>query len=295
MRVAFQGEPGAFGEEAILAYFDPAGVETVPCRSFKDVFQAVHQGEVGAGLVPVENSFTGSINEVYDLLRRSPLRVFGEVNLPVGHCLMGLPGETLDAIVRVYSHPQALYQCAEYIERLGAEPVATYDTAGSARMVRERGLRGTGAVAGPRAAQLYGLEILARDIQTLRGNCTRFYVVAPEGQGEAIRAAAGGTLRPAADGTVPTFKTAIIIATEHSPGALYRCLEVLARRGINMTRLESRPSQDQPWQYLFFIDCDGRVGDPAFDLALEELRGRTSFFHILGSFPADLVDEKRPS
>src|SRR5947207_8363100 len=183
IRVAFQGERGAFGDEAVLSYF---GKQTsfapapLPYRSFADVFRAVATGEVEYGLVPVENSQAGSINDVYDLLRQHDLFVIGELGHPVNHCLLCLPGQQLSAIKRVISHPQALAQSDAYLRELGVEIVATYDTAGSAKMIREENLTGVAAVAGYGAAELYQLEILARSIQTIKDNYTRFIALGRE-------------------------------------------------------------------------------------------------------------------
>src|SRR5437016_12802890 len=179
INVAFQGERGAFGDEAVRTFFG-SQAQPIPFRSFGDVFRAVARGEVEAGLVPVENSQAGSINEVYDLLRQHDLFVVGEIGHPVNHCLLCLPGQLISDITRVISHPQALAQCDEYLRELNVEVVATYDTAGSAKMVREENLTGVAAIAGAAAAELYELEILARNIQTIKDNYTRFIVLGRE-------------------------------------------------------------------------------------------------------------------
>src|SRR5205085_3827271 len=186
--VAFQGERGAFSDEAVRRYFGKQS-EPFPCRTFSDVLRAVAAGEVNYGLVPVENSQAGSINDVYDLLRQHDLFVIGEISHPVNHCLLCLPGQQLGDIKRVISHPQALAQSDVYLRELGVEIVATYDTAGSARMIREENLSGVAAVAGAGAAELYELEILARNIQTIKDNYTRCIALgrepAPRRDGEA--------------------------------------------------------------------------------------------------------------
>src|SRR6266849_10981965 len=176
INVAFQGERGAFGDEAVKAFFG-SQAQPLPYRSFADVFRAVATGEVEAGLVPVENSQAGSINEVYDLLRQYDLFVTGEIGYPVNHCLLCLPGQQLSDIKRVISHPQALAQSDAYLRELNVEVVATYDTAGSAKMVHEENLVGGAAIAGAGAAELYELEILAQSIQTIKDNYTRFIVL----------------------------------------------------------------------------------------------------------------------
>jgi prephenate dehydratase len=265
--VAFQGERGAFGDEAVRAYFG-SQAQPLPCRSFADVFRAVATGEVEAGLVPVENSQAGSINEVYDLLRQYDLFVTGEISHPVNHCLLCLPGQQLNDIKRVISHPQALAQCDVYLRELNVEVVATYDTAGSARMVREENLAGVAAIAGAGAAELYELEIVARSIQTIKGNYTRFVVLgrepAPRRAGEA--------------------KTMLVMATAHQPGSLHKCLGVLAANQINLLKLESRPSRQRIWEYVFYLDFEGHRDDPLVSTALADLAGNTTFCKVLGSF-----------
>jgi prephenate dehydratase/chorismate mutase/prephenate dehydratase len=267
INVAFQGERGAFGDEAVRAYFG-SQAQPVPCRSFADVFRAVATGDVEAGLVPVENSQAGSINEVYDLLRQYDLFVTGEIGHPVNHCLLCLPGQQLSDIKRVISHPQALAQCDIYLRELNVEVVATYDTAGSAKMVREENLMGVAAIAGAGAAELYELEILAQSIQTIKDNYTRFIVLgrepAPRHAGEA--------------------KTMLVMATAHQPGSLHKCLGVLAAKQINLLKLESRPSRQRIWEYVFYLDFEGHRDDSAVSTALADLASYTTFCKVLGSF-----------
>jgi len=265
--VAFQGERGAFGDEAVIAYFGKKA-EPLPYRSFSDVFQAVAAGKVEYGLVPVENSQAGSINDVYDLLRQHDLFVIGEISHPVNQCLLCLPGQQLSDIKRVISHPQALAQCDDYLRELNVEIVATYDTAGSAKMVREENLKGVGAIAGGGAAELYELEILARNIQTIKDNYTRFVVL---GREPALRC----------EGLA---KTMLVMATAHQPGSLHRCLGVLAAKSINLLKLESRPSRQAVWEYVFYLDFEGHRDDSTVRSALAELAGYTTFCKVLGSF-----------
>ncbi len=266
-RVAFQGEPGAYGEDAVARFF---GVQAtaVPCRAFKEVFERTEKGSVNFGVVPVENSWAGSINDTYDLLRYHRVKVYGEINLRIRHCLLALPGQTMSDIKQVYSHPQALAQCADFIEKHQLEAVPVYDTAGGARMIKEKEAKRSAAIASQRASELYGLAILASDIQTVDHNYTKFYVIAT---------------KPAPYS--PNSKTTMIMAVPNSPGALYRCLGVLAERNINLTKLESRPRRDKPWEYLFYVDCEGHVQDPALREAVAELKKATTYLKILGSFP----------
>ncbi len=267
INVAFQGERGAFGDEAVRAYFG-SQAQPIPFRSFADVFRAVATGDVEAGLVPVENSQAGSINEVYDLLRQYDLFVTGEIGHPVNHCLLCLPGQQLSDIKRVISHPQALAQCDVYLRDLNVEVVATYDTAGSAKMVREENLIGVAAIAGAGAAELYELAILAQSIQTIKDNYTRFIVLgrepAPRSTGEA--------------------KTMLVMATAHQPGSLHKCLGVLAANQINLLKLESRPSRQRIWEYVFYLDFEGHRDDSAVSTALADLASYTTFCKVLGSF-----------
>jgi prephenate dehydratase len=273
----FQGEPGAFGEEAVRSYCShdiTITPEPLPYRSFADVFRAVATGEVEYGMVPVENSQAGSINEVYDLLRQHDLFVIGEIGHPVNHCLLCLPGQQINDITRVISHPQALAQSDAFLRSLGTgsengiEIVATYDTAGSAKMIREQELTGVAAVAGIRAAELYGLEVLASGIQTIKDNFTRFIVISREP-------------KPRQPGDA---KTMIVMATSHQPGSLYRCLGGLTTNQINLLKLESRPSRQRPWEYVFYLDIEGHREDPAVRKALADLAGHTTFSKVLGSF-----------
>jgi len=267
INVAFQGERGAFGDEAVRAYFG-SQAQPIPFRSFADVFRAVATGDVEAGLVPVENSQAGSINEVYDLLRQYDLFVTGEIGHPVNHCLLCLPGQQLSDIKRVISHPQALAQCDVYLRDLNVEVVATYDTAGSAKMVREENLIGVAAIAGAGAAELYELAILTQSIQTIKDNYTRFIVLgrepAPRRTGEA--------------------KTMLVMATAHQPGSLHKCLGVLAANQINLLKLESRPSRQRIWEYVFYLDFEGHRDDSAVSTALADLASYTTFCKVLGSF-----------
>ncbi|MFZ5815444.1 MAG: prephenate dehydratase [Bacillota bacterium] len=269
--VAFQGELGAYGEEAIRSLFG-AEAEPYPCKSFPDLFQAVSGGKVDYGLAPVENSQAGSINDVYDLLRQHDLYVGGEVLHPVNHALLALPGQSLADIRRVISHPQALAQCDRYLRELGVEVVATYDTAGSAKMIREQELMGVAAVAGVGAAQRYDLQILASGIQTIADNFTRFVLL---------------RRTPAERGPGP-HKTMLVMSVGHRPGSLYRALGALAERNINLLKLESRPARHRPWEYVFYLDFEGHREDPQVREALAELADYTNFCKVLGSFTRDL-------
>ncbi len=265
-KAAFQGERGAFSEDAVIAFF--GDIETIPCKSFSDVFEAVLKDKVDFGTVPVENSQAGSINETYDLLLNYPLNIFGEINMRINHCLVALPGENLAEIKVVYSHPQAIAQCQEFLNKLNIDIVPGYNTAGSAKRIREEKTRGQAAIASRRAAQIYGLDILAADIETNPNNYTKFFIISPK---KAERAEKN--------------KTSMVFSTKNIPGALYNILGAFATRNINLTKLESRPSKDKPWEYVFYVDFEGHIEDKICQEALAELEDRTSFIKILGSYP----------
>lgn len=266
MRVAFQGERGAYSEAAAAAYF--GAIDPVACPTLAAVFDVVERGEADRGMVPVENSQAGSINETYDLLARRSLHIVGEHNQRIEHCLLALPGETLQTIRSVLSHPQALAQCEAYLTRHGWETVPTYDTAGSAKIVATEHRAGTAAIAGRRAAEIYELVVLAEGIETSPVNYTRFLALS---QTPAPR--------------VERAKMSIVFTTANVPGALYRALGAFAARGVNLTKLESRPRRDRPWEYMFYVDCEIHHESPEGREALADLAGVTAFLRILGSYP----------
>jgi len=266
-KVAFQGERGAFSEDAIIKFFG-IDVTPVPCLYFGDVFNMVDKGLADFGAVPVENSQAGSINEIYDLLLEYPLTIYGEIDLIVNHFLMALPGETLQSIKRIYSHPKALAQCEKFLSEIDAEIVPTYDTSGSAKMIKDAKLKNCAAIASERAADIYGLEIMARNIESTKNNYTKFFIISSEKSKHAEE-----------------NKTTLILKTENKPGALYSCLGAFAKRNINLTKLESRPTKDKPWEYLFYVDFEGHVDDKNCAEALKEMKKYTSLLKILGSYP----------
>ncbi len=265
--VAFQGEPGAYSEEAIHQHFGPE-VETLPCRAFEHIFEAVENGVADFGAVPVENSAAGSINKAYDLLLDNDLRVHGEILLRVRHNLLTTPGHA-ESITEVRSHFQALAQCEDYLNRMGYIAVPWYDTAGSAKDLAANPAEGVAVIASLLAAQTYGLEIVQASIEDMHNNYTRFFVV---GKGEAEKA--------------EKCKTSLVFAVPNTPGALYRSLGEFAERGVNLTKLESRPRRNRPWQYVFYLDFDGHWQDKAPADALLNLLSAAAFVKLLGSYPA---------
>lgn len=271
MRIAYQGTAGAFGEEALVQHFGE-GASRLACASFDAVFAAVAEGGADGGVVPIENSLGGSILETYDLLLGHGLPIVGEVSLAVRHCLLAPPGTALDEVRRCLSHPQALTQCARFLAQRDIEPVAAANTAIAARDLAAGAPPGTAAIASARAARIHGLEVLADDIQTRSDNTTRFVIIA--------RDAAGGDT---AD------KATIAFWTRNEPGALLGCLAVIADRGLNLTRLESRPTGDTLWEYVFSADVeapDARPLDAAtMDGLLTTLAARSERALLLGRYP----------
>jgi prephenate dehydratase len=265
--VGYQGEPGAFSEEAAATLFP--GAATLPVRTLRAIFEDVRGGQLAYGVVPVENSQAGSINETFDLLGRGGVSIVGEVVVRVDHSLLALPGTGIGDLRRVCSHPQALAQCDEFLAALDVEIVPVYDTAGAAKVIAAEGRSDEAAVASPRAAELYGLVILARQIQTHPENRTRFAAIS-------------------ADPTplAPPDKTSIVFSVRNEPGALVRALDALASRGLNLSKIESRPVVAEPWHYRFYLDID--AGDPEHPLreALEAMEADVTSLRPLGSYPA---------
>ncbi|MBN2186795.1 MAG: prephenate dehydratase [Dehalococcoidia bacterium] len=266
MKVAFQGEMGAFSQDAAVKLFSE-DIDFLPCISLKDTFQAVVEDEVVFAVIPVENSQAGSINETYDLLLTYSLNIFAEAILRISHCLMALPGEDLGDIRTIYSHPQALAQCQEFLGKLSAEIIPSYDTAGSAKMIEEKQLKQCAAIAGRRAAGIYGLEVLASEIENNVNNYTRFFAISKQKAKPAGRS-----------------KTSLVFTAKHMPGALYSILGIFATRNINLTKLESRPSKSKPWEYVFYADFEGHLDGEVYQEALKELKREATFVKILGSY-----------
>jgi prephenate dehydratase len=282
--IVFQGEPGAFSEEAVIRAFGEAPERTaVP--TWRAVFEAVADGSANAGVVAIESSLAGSIRETYDLLDEffdRGIQIVGEVTVPVRLALLALPGQTLEGIDRVYSHAQALAQADGFLRSRDWEILTTYNTAGAARQIAQRRERRAGAVASPRVAYLYGLEVLANDIQSGEDNRTRFAVLAIEGAASA----------PAMAAPISTAgrRTTLVFAVRNVPGSLHRCLGAFAARGVNLSRLESRPTRKARWEYVFWVDADADASDPDCAAALDALRAEAEMVRILGSYPRAAED-----
>ena len=265
--VPFQGESGAYSEEAASRYFD-SNILTEPCKQFDDVFSAVERGEVHYGIIPIENSLEGSISRSYDLLLDSVLKVCGETELRVVHSLIASADTRLEMIKKVYSHPQALGQCQSFLKKLDCELVPTYDTAGSVKMLKEKGVIDGAAIASARAANIYGMQVLANGIEDNPNNFTRFFILSKH------------------DSPVTgNDKTSIVFSVKHRPGSLYEFLKILALKNVNLTKIESRPKRQTPWEYNFYLDFEGHRKDKEAKETLEELEKMSTFFKVLGSYP----------
>ena len=277
LRVAYAGEPGSFAEDAVLAAYPSAAALTVPM--FGDVVQALSDGDAAAGMLPIENVVGGGVREVYDLLLDTEATIVGEVIVPVRLCLAALSGETIESIERVYSHIQALTQAETFLRSRPWSLLATTNTAGSGRMIAEREERGAAAVLSPRAAELFGLSVLAEDIQSERSNRTRFLVLAVPGRTDLPVSASA-----ASDGSM---RSALAFSVRNEPGTLVRALGVIAAHEINMTKLESRPSREGTWEYVFWVDLDADVcseGDTARAF-LDDLRAVCVWVRVMGCYP----------
>ncbi len=272
--VAFSGEPGAFAEDAVIAYFDDA--PRLPVPGFRDVFEAVRAGRARAGAIPIENRLNGTVRENYDLLLEYDLAIVGEAIVPVRLCLAALPGQTLDAIERVYSHIQALGQAEAFLRTRPWTLLTTYNTAGAAKLIVERGELGAAAVVSPRAAGLFGLEILADGLAS-DDNRTRFVIVVQSHD----QARSG----PSAESAGEPWRATVAFAVRNEPGTLLQALRCFAERGVNLSTLESRPFGERAWEYVFWADIDAAADEAACAAAIGELRERATMVRVLGTYP----------
>ncbi len=282
--IAFQGEYGAYSQAASVGLLGEAGLEVAPAEatrpsaSFASTLADLLEGRAASALLPVENSTTGSIQEVWDLLVHAPVSVLAEVVLPVRHALLAPPGASLQTVRAVASHPQALSQCARWIAAHGWTPEPAADTAGAARAVAEAGAIDRAAIASALAAEIHGLQVLAGDVQDLPENYTRFLLLAKKDTLDAppsrLELAAGAPR-----------KTSIVFATRHAPGTLYGSLAEFAVRDISLTRIESRPDRMTPWNYIFFVDLAGDAAEPRIADALAALSRHAAFSRVLGAYP----------
>ena len=268
MKIAYQGEPGAFSEAAARQV--NADAHLIPCRAFEDVFEAVKGGPANYGVLPIENSIGGSIHRNFDLLLEHELPIFGEVELPVVHHLLAFPQTTMEKVRRIYSHPQALAQCDRFLRTLtGVEVIATYDTAGSAKLIADQKMEDAAAIASARAADVFGLKAIRTSIQDYEHNITRFLIIGR---------------RPLSDAAPD--KTTIVFTLPNEPGVLFKALSVFALRGIDLTKLESRPIPKRKWEYLFYVDLAAARDELPCSRALAHLAEFAPSLRILGSYPS---------
>ncbi|KAG6417303.1 hypothetical protein SASPL_119457 [Salvia splendens] len=288
LRVSYQGVPGAYSEAAAGKAYP--GCEAIPCDQFEVAFQTVELWIADRAVLPVENSLGGSIHRNYDLLLRHRLHIVGEVQLPVHHCLLTLPGVRKEYLTRVISHPQALAQCEHSLTKLGLNVIreAVDDTAGAAEYIAANKLLDTAAIASARAAELYGMQILADGIQDDHSNVTRFVMLARE------------PIIPRID---RPFKTSIVFAHEEGTSVLFKVLSAFAFRDISLTKIESRPHRHRPirladdanggvakhFEYIFYVDFEASMADVRAQNALAEVQEFTSFLRVLGSYPVDMT------
>jgi prephenate dehydratase len=269
MKIAFQGIRGAYSELALHEHFGKSA-ETVSCDSFDDVFEAVNGGEVAYGLIPVENTIAGTVVENYDLLFANDLFVIAEVYLPIRHTLLGKKGTRLEEITQALSHPHALKQCKDYLKSHGIKMIPTYDTAGAAQAVADGDRMDCAAIASELCAEIYDMKILARNIQSNNSNTTRFFVIAKKENVPADHV---------------TGKTTVAFKTRHYPGALVDCLKIFQKYNLNLTKLESRPIPENPWEYVFYAAFEAGIDDDEVKAAIGELTLHAVFVKLLGSYP----------
>jgi len=273
LRTAFQGEPGAFSQEAVRQLLGDRA-EVAPLPRFDDVFRALADAKVDAAVVPIENTLAGSVHENYDHLLEYDVRIVAETNVRIVHNLMVRPGVTFRGIRRVFSHPVALNQCLDFFAaHPEIEKVPYYDTAGSVKMIVNDGLDDAAAIASSVAASIYGARILRRSIEDDRHNYTRFFLLRRTKNAGRLRAPAGH------------WKTSIVFSTRNIPGALFRAISAFALRDLNLTRIESRPLRGKPWEYLFYVDFLGNENDQRVGNALNHLRELADMLRVLGCYP----------
>ena len=274
--IAFQGERGAFSEEAARKLLG-LDIDVLPCPRFEDVFRSLGEGAAVGAVIPIENTLAGSVHENYDHLQRYEFPIVAETNVRIVHNLMAPPGVPFSKLRRVYSHPVALNQCLDFFAaNPRIERISYYDTAGSAKMIMEEGLRDAGAIASAVASGIYGTRILRRSIEDDRRNFTRFFL---------LRTPEYTRKYPPASPPNAQWKTSLVFSTRNIPGALFRCLSAFALRDLNLTKIESRPLRGKPWEYLFYLDFLGRVDATGAKNALGHLRELADVLKVLGCYP----------
>ncbi|MGK7371478.1 MAG: prephenate dehydratase [Candidatus Halalkalibacterium sp. M3_1C_030] len=279
--VAYQGTDGAFSHQAAYRHFEErySEVECIGYDTFEEAARAVEHEKADFAILPIENTTAGSINQTYDILGEGKLHIVGEEAIRIIHCLLAIENVPADRIKRIISHPQALAQCSHFLSKLHRCKVESYlDTAMAAKKVVEDGDLSQAAIAGSYAAQLYGLEILKRDLANQAKNFTRFVIVSRK--------------EISVDSQIPC-KTSLLMTTSHEKGSLISCLKILEEHGINMAKLESRPKPNEPWKYLFYLDIEANIDDSDTETALEELRRQADSLKVLGCYPAQVGNREQ--
>lgn len=265
LKVAFQGESGAYSQAAAVGFFKEP-IETIPYPTFYEALESTENGNSDCTILPVENSLEGSVGESYDLLLTTKLNAIGETYHRISHCLIGL--QSLEKIDTVYSHPQALGQCRKFIQENHLKTIPTYDTAGSVKILLDLNKDNIACIASRKAAEIYNVPIIREGIEDNSNNYTRFLLMANKRKEKTSK-----------------DKTSIIFAIKHVPGALFSILEKFNASGINLTKIESRPTKSTPWEYNFYVDFEGHQDDKNIQDTLEKIRTNTIFLKILGSYP----------
>ena len=274
--IAFQGERGAFSQQAVQQLLG-TNVEVLPCQRFEEVFQSLADKKADGAVIPIENTLHGSVHENYDHLLRFDFRIVAETGVRIVHNLIAPPGVTFAKVRRVFSHPVAINQCLDFFaQNQQVERVPFYDTAGSVKMVMEEGLKDAAAIASALAAEIYGARILRKSIEDDRRNFTRFFL---------LRRAADVKRRSARPAGGRGWKTSLVFTTRNIPGALFRALSAFALRDLNLMKIESRPLRGRPWEYLFYLDFLGKTDEPRVRNALGHLGELADFLRVLGCYP----------
>ena len=271
-KVGFQGESGSYSEASARIQYPNPNYLFIPFRSFRELFDGVENSTVDLAVVPIENSTEGSVNETYDLLVEKPLYAIGEIYQKIHHCLIIDKNSSPDEISVVYSHPQALAQCRKYIQKKHLESIPMYDTAGSVKFIKETHNTSAAAIASKHAAQIYDMKVVEEDIEDNSNNFTRFLIISKS-----------------YDMKADDNKISVIFSIPHTPGSLYSVLQEFALRKINLTRIESRPTKNIPWEYYFFVDLEGNVSDDKISASLLSVKSATIFFKLLGSYKKDEI------
>lgn len=272
LKVGFQGESGSYSEASARIQYPNPNYSFVPFRSFRELFEGVESSTVDLAVVPIENSTEGSVNETYDLLVEKPLYVIGEIYQKIHHCLIINKNSSPDEISVIYSHPQALAQCRKYIQNRHLESIPMYDTAGSVKFIKETRNASAAAIASKHAAQIYDMKVVEEDIEDNSNNFTRFLIISKR-----------------YDSNTDDNKISVIFSISHTPGSLYSILQEFALRNINLTKIESRPTKNIPWEYYFFVDLEGNINDDKVSASLSAVKTATIFFKLLGSYKKDEI------